>query len=94
MSEQLLEAAWTPAIFTAIDAEVQRQRAIEDEIAIEDRPRGSNGTGTHAKFRASRARVSATASTATRAARQGARRGPVRAPPQGGASSSPAAALS
>ena len=36
--EQLLEAAhWTPAIFTAIDAEVQRQHAVEDEIAIEDR---------------------------------------------------------
>lgn len=36
--EQLLEAAhWTPQIFAAIDAEVDRQRAVQEDMAIADR---------------------------------------------------------
>ena len=36
--EQLLEAAhWTPEIFDAIDAEVDRQRAVQEDMAIAER---------------------------------------------------------
>ena len=36
--EQLLEAAhWTDEIFDAIDTEVDRQRAIQEDMAIADR---------------------------------------------------------
>jgi hypothetical protein len=36
--EEILEAAhWTPAIFAAIDAEVERQRHVQEDMAVEAR---------------------------------------------------------